>query len=203
MQHLPVEILLNHVLPSLPVFDVLSCSLVSQDFWSLSVDQQLWKALVHRDFSEWCELEVPAWGDYRKYYSDLSVKYKDVQRRIDNSEYSCQQAIEDRELLVLKKLRSLGVPWGDFCFSSAAYIDDDRFLEYLFEEKCPWDHMTCTNLSHRGNLKYLKVACENGAPVDRFVYSITSKECFMYLHSLGIPLPVWFLRDARKLGWLE
>ncbi len=51
MQHLPVEILLNHVLSYLDVLDVLSCSEVSQNFYLLCQDQLLWKQLFQQDFN--------------------------------------------------------------------------------------------------------------------------------------------------------
>ena len=92
------------------------------------------------------------------------------------------------------------------CFAGAAYGNNDSILQYLFDNKCPWDFMTFPNLARHGNVKWLKIAYENGASTSfhayLYVFMYQQKEAFLYIKSLGIPVPPYDLEEARKLGWI-
>jgi len=79
---------------------------------------------------------------------------------------TCNSAVENGQLEVLKYAHENGCPWDEDTCQCAALNGHLEVLQYAHENGCPWDENTCVAAEENDHFEVLQYALQNGCPED-------------------------------------
>jgi hypothetical protein len=84
------------------------------------------------------------------------ICFDETKRQYHHQRILCYIAAREGNITVLKYLRSIQCPWGNWTCTSAAENGHLDVIKWCRQNGCPWGYGTCANAAENGHLDVIK-----------------------------------------------